>query len=185
MDRTDGAALYGFLYSFGGQEIIEAGLAKAASCDEFGKMCVLFGVLDTIAVKAGEDPQPLRRFFVQYGPVGIAAYTKRLIERTDSPVYRGLNPDGKRLLAQIAGFRPAPAETVDELLGAYAPLLDLIKQLQIDLIDNPYCVSTGLYENKGVLCTNLAGCFAFQIFGCSAPLGFHGWIESAAGGVAP
>lgn len=184
MDRTDGAALYGFLYSFGGQEIIEAGLAKAASCDEFGKVCVLLGILDTIAVKAGEDPEPLRRFFVQYGPLGIASYTKRLVERSDSPVYRGLNADGKRLLSQIAGFRPAAAETVDELLGAYAPLLELVKQLQIDLIDNPYCVSAGLYENKGVLCTNLAGCFAFQIFGCSAPLGLHGWIESAAGGVA-
>lgn len=185
MSRADGAALYGFLYSFGGREMIGAGWAKAESRDEFDKACILLGLLDTLAVKAGENPEPLRRFFVQYGPVGIASYTKRLVERSDSPVYQGLDANGKRILTQIADFRPAAAETVDELLSAYAPLLELVKQLQIDLIDNPYCVSTGLYENKGVLCINLAGCFAFQIFGCSAPLGFHGWIESAGGGGAP
>lgn len=184
MSRADGAGLYGFLYSFGYREIIEAGWAKAATCNEFDKACILLGMLDTIAVKAGEDPELLRRFFVQYGPLGIAFYTKQLVDRTNDPVYRGLNADGKRLLAQIADFQLAAAGTVDELSRAYAPLLELVKRLQIELIDNPYCVSTGVYENKGVLCTNLAGCFAFRIFGRSAPLGFHGWIESAKGGVA-
>lgn len=184
MSRTGGAGLYGFLYSFGYRQIIEGGWARMEDCSEFDKVCILIGMLDTIAVKAGEDPEPLRRFFVQYGPVGIASYTKRLVERTGSPVYRGLNAGGKQLLTQIADFRPAAAGTVDELLSAYEPLLELVKRLQIELIDNPYCVSAGIYESQGVLCTNLAGCFALRIFGRSAPLGFHGWIESSEGGTA-
>lgn len=181
MNRSDGAGLYGFLYSFGYGEIIEAVWEKASSCDEFDKACILLGMLDTIAGKSGEDAGVLRRFFVQYGPLGIASYTKRLVDRTEVPVYRGLNADGKRLLAQIAAFQAADG-TVDALSRSYVPLLELVRQLQAQLIDNPYCVCAGVYENKGVLCTNLAGCFAFQIFGRPAPLGFHGWLESAGGG---
>ncbi len=50
------------------------------------------------------------------------------------------------------------------------------------LIDNPFCVATGVYESKGVLCTNLIGCFAFNIFERLAPLGFGAFIDTAKGG---
>lgn len=181
ISRTDGASLYGFLYSFGYQEIIETQWQEAVQCDDFNKACVLLGMLDAIAIKVGEDPGLLRRFFVLYGPMGVATYTKRLVDRVGDPVYQGLNADGKQVVTQIANFQPASGESVDELFRVYTPLLEMVKKLQSYLVDNPYCVSTGIYESTGVLCTNLAGCFAFQIFGRSAPLGFHAWIESAKG----
>ena len=181
MDRGKGADLYGFLYSFGCQDIIEDQWAAAEKCDEFNKACILLGLLDTISGKTGADPGLLRRFFVRCGPIGIAVYTKQLIERKD-PVYRGLDADGKQIIAQIAKFRPAAGESVNELFRAYTPLVDLVKRFQIVLMDNPYCVSAGLYDGSGVLCTNLVGCFAFRIFGRAAPLGFHAQIESARGG---
>ncbi len=182
MDRAGGAKLYGFLYSFGYQEIVDAQWRQAVQCDEFNKLCVLLGMLDTIAVKAKEDPAPLRRFFLQYGPMGIATYTKRLIDRSGDPVYQGLDADGKQAISQIAAFQPASGESVEELFRVYTPLLELVNRFKVLLLDNPYCVSTGVYEDTGVLCTNLVGCFAFQIFGRTAPLGFHAWIERAEGG---
>ena len=156
-------------------------LFRSVQCDDFNKACVLLGMLDAIAIKVGEDPGLLRRFFVLYGPMGVATYTKRLVDRVGDPVYQGLNADGKQVVTQIANFQPASGESVDELFRVYTPLLEMVKKLQSYLVDNPYCVSTGIYESTGVLCTNLAGCFAFQIFGRSAPLGFHAWIESAKG----
>ena len=182
MNRGEGANLYGFLYSFGFQDIIEAQWGAAANCDEFNKACILLGMLDTITVKSGADPGPLRRFFLQCGPIGIAVCVKRLIERGGDPVYQGLDADGKQIMAQIAGFRPAAAESVSELFRAYTPLVEMAGRFQALLADNPYCVSTGIYESRGVLCTNLVGCFAFRIFGRTAPLGFHAQIDSAQGG---
>ena len=181
MDRDIGADLYGFLYSFGYQNIIENQWAEAEKCDEFNKACVLLGLLDIIAVKAGADPGVLRRFFVRYGPIGIAVCTRELVGRKE-PVYRGLDADGKQILSRIDKFRPAAGESVNELFRAYTPLVDLVKRFQIILVDNPFCVSAGVYDGDGVLCTNLVGCFAFRIFGRAAPLGFHAQIESARGG---
>ena len=41
----DRASLYGFLYSFGYQEIIETQWQEAVQCDDFNKACVLLGML--------------------------------------------------------------------------------------------------------------------------------------------
>lgn len=183
LNRQKGADLYGFLYSFGYQDVIEAQWAAAAQCDEFNKACILLGLLDDIAVKAGADPGTLRRFFVQYSPIGIAVYTKQLVERDGNPVYRGLNAEGKQIISKIARFRPAAGKSVDELFRAYTPLVELVKRFQTILVDNPYCIAAGIHEGGGVLCTNLVGCFAFRIFGRTAPLGFHAQIESAKGGM--
>ena len=81
MSRKAGADLYGFLYSFGLQEMAEAYWAQAEACDEFNRAVLLLSMLDAAAQKAGADAAPLRRFFTEYGPVGIAVYTKRLVER--------------------------------------------------------------------------------------------------------
>ena len=182
MDRKTGAALYGFLYSLGYQGVIEAQWKEAQKCDEFNKAVLLLGMLDVIASKAKADTALLRDFFLRYGPLGIAVYTKQLVDRTGTPVYQGLNADGKQILSQIAAFRPAASGSVNEIFRNYAPLLELLKKLQSNLIDNPYCITAGVYESRGVLCTDLSGCFAFLIFGRSAPLGFHAWLESATGG---
>ena len=46
------------------------------------------------------------------------------------------------------------------------------------LIDNPHLIELGFYEEKGVRCTNLKGCFAFKIFDRVAPLAFNTLIEN-------
>lgn len=181
MDRKKGADLYGYLYSLGCKELVDQAWSRLGKSDEFNKACVLMALLDDIAVKMGEKSDCLREFFVNYGPMGIATYTKRLAEEKNG-AYQGLDSEGKQALNHISGFKKPKATTVNELFRGYTPLLEHVQKLQGVLINNPYCVETGVYEKEGVLCTNLKGCFAFRIFGRLAPLGFHAWIESAKGG---
>ena len=181
MDRKAGAAFYGFLYSFGFRQIIDAQWAQAQKCDEFNKACLLLSMLDSIAAKVGADSSLLRSFFTDCGPVGIAVYTRQLVTRNQAPVYSAMNSEGQQLLSQIAGFRPVSGGSVEELYRGYMPLVDLVKKLQTVVVDNPFEVTAGVYVPGGVLCTNLAGCFAYNVFGRMAPLGFHAWIETSEG----
>ena len=180
LNRTDGADLYGFLYSFGYKEMIETVWENLKSCDLFNKTSILFSMLDNIATKASVDSTIVRHFFVFYGPIGIAIYTKKLVEKN---VYRPLDSDGKQILNRIIGFKVPAEGSIDELFRAYTPLVDSVDKLHRNLVENPHCILTGVYENKGVLCTNLIGCFAFKIFDRIAPLGFNAWIERKNGGV--
>ena len=182
LSRVDGADLYGFLYSYGYKEMIEKEWEHLSSCDTFDKVTILLSMLDSIAVNEGVDPTPIRNFFIQYGPAGAAAYTKTLVEKQDDRVYSALDSDGKMALSRIAEFRAPKTGSVDELYRAYIPLIENVEKLRRNLIENPHCILTGVYENKGVICTNLVGCFAFKIFDRMAPLGFHAWIEAANGG---
>ena len=107
MDRTEGVALYGFLYSFGYQKLIEMHWEKIESYNEFDKACVLFALLGAIASRIGENSALLLNFFLNYGPIGIATYTKSLAERTDPPVYRGLDTDASGSCRRSLTFVPA------------------------------------------------------------------------------
>ena len=178
LNRTDGADLYGFLYSLGYKEIIEKEWENLKSCDLFNKTSILLSMLDIIAVKAGADSTIIRAFFTLYGPVGLATFTKRLVEKN---VYMPLDADGKQLLGIISSFNAPAGGTVDDLFRAYIPLVDSVDKLRNNLIENPHCILTGVYENRGVICTNLFGCFAFKIFDRVAPLGFNAWIEANGG----
>lgn len=180
INRADGADLYGFLYSFGYKEMVETEWDNLKSCDLFNKTSIIFSMLDNIAFKAGVDPTIIRRFFVSYGPVGIATYTKKLVE---SNAYMPLDSDGKQIIIKIASFKAPEGGAVADLFRTYTPLLDSIDKLRRNLIENPHCILTGVFENKGVICTNLVGCFAFKIFDRLAPLGFDTWIETADGDV--
>lgn len=182
-NRKEGADLYGFLYSFGYREPVEQAWTQLKSCDNFHKIVMLFSMLDHIAMHAGADPTPIRSFFLNYGPLGPANYVRELVNRQEAPVYTALDSDGRQALSRISGFREPKGGSVDELFRAYNPLLENVERLRRDLIENPHCILTGVYESKGVLCTNLAGCFAFRIFAKKAPLGFQARIEKAAGGV--
>lgn len=178
LDRVVGADLYGFLYSFGYRSVIENVWKHLGSCDTFNKVANLISMMDTIAVKAGADPAPIRSFFLYYGPLGIATYTRSMA----SKVYRALDSDGRQILSRIADFKAPAAGSVSELFRAYTPLVQDVDKLRRNLVENPHCILTGVYEGKGVICTNLVGCFAFKIFDRKAPLGFHAWIEAANGG---
>ena len=179
-NRLEGADLYGFLYSLGFKDIIEKEWENLKSCDLFNKICLLISMLDNIALKSGVSPTLIRRFFVFFGPVGIATYTKKLV---DSNIYKPLDPEGKQVLGKILNFKAPTSGTVEELFRAFVPLVDSVDKLHNSLIENPHCILTGVYENKGVICTNLAGCFAFKIFDRVAPLGFNTWIETSGGGL--
>lgn len=179
MDRDKGVALYGFLYSFGFQDQIEAAWKEAKHADEFNRACILFSMMDILAEKAGADPSRIREFFCKYGPVGPAITTKELVDREDRGVYEGLDAGGKQILEEIKNFSAASNGDVDELFRAYTPLVSMVQSLEKQLNGNPFNISSGLYENTGVLCRNLAGCFAFEIFGRLAPLGFCAKLQEA------
>lgn len=181
LDRKDGADFYGFLFSLGYKEIVNAEWEHLKQCDMFNKTSLLISMMDNIAVKANAEPKIIRDFFVKYGPVGIATYTKQLLEQNDN-VYMPLDADGKQVISKITGFREPTTGTVDELFRAYTPLIESVDKLRRILIDNPFCIITGVYENNGVMCTNLVGCFAFNIFDRLAPLGFSAFIDTAKGG---
>lgn len=178
LNRVDGADLYGFLYSLGYKEIVEKEWENLKSCDLFNKTSILMSMLDVIAIKAGVDSTIIRTFFTLYGPVGLATFTKRLVEKN---VYMPLDADGKQMLGKISSFNAPAGGTVDDLFRAYTPLVDSVDKLRKNLIENPHCILTGVYENRGVICTNLFGCFAFKIFDRVAPLGFNAWIEANGG----
>ena len=59
------------------------------------------------------------------------------------------------------------------------PLVEEVDRMQNYLIENPHCILAGVYDTKGIICTNLVGCFAFKIFGRVAPLGFEALLENA------
>lgn len=182
LSRVDGADLYGFLFSFGYKEAVDKEWEHLRQCDMFNKTTILISMMDNIAVKANVDPAIIRKFFVDYGPIGLATYTQKLVARTEDKVYMALDADGKQVLAKISGFKAPATGNVDELFRAYTPLVESVDKLRRNLIENPHCILTGVYENKGVICCNLIGCFAFKIFERVAPLGFNAWIESANGG---
>lgn len=182
LSRVDGADLYGFLFSFGYKEAVDKEWEHLRQCDMFNKTTILISMMDNIAVKANVDPAIIRKFFVDYGPIGLATYTQKLVARTEDKVYMALDADGKQALAKISGFKAPATGNVDELFRAYTPLVESVDKLRRNLIENPHCILTGVYENKGVICCNLVGCFAFKIFERVAPLGFNAWIESANGG---
>lgn len=182
LSRVDGADLYGFLFSFGYKDAVDKEWAELGQCDLFNKTAILLSMMDVIAVKSNVDPGIVRSFFVNYGPVGIATYTQKLVMRDADKVYTALDSDGKQALSKISGFKAPTTGNVDELFRAYIPLVESVDKLRRNLIENPHCILTGVYENKGVICSNLIGCFAFKIFDRIAPLGFNAWIESANGG---
>ncbi|MBE6734052.1 MAG: protein kinase family protein [Ruminococcaceae bacterium] len=182
VSMKDGADLYGFLYSFGFKELCESVWSSFAKVDLFHKTAMLFSMMDNIAVKSDVNPDKIRQFFVNYGPVGIATYTRELCCAAEEGVYAPLDSEGRQLLNKIKGFKAPAGGNVDELFRAYAPLIDSVDSLSKRVIDNPHCVLAGVYENKGVICKNLKGTFAFRIFDAVAPLGFNHHIESAKGG---
>ena len=124
----------------------------------------------------------MRRFFLSFGPVGIATYTHRLVSKKGSELYEPMDASGKMVLDKILSFRASNPGNVDKLYQDMIPLMELIEQMQKQLMDNPFCIRTGTYEKKGILCHDLEGCFGFRIFGRLAPLGFHAWLEGSAEG---
>ncbi len=181
LNRIDGADLYGFLFSFGFREAIDKEWDNIKKCDLFHQTVILFGLLDNVAVKSKVDASIIRDFFLTYGPVGPALYTQNLVNGANK-VYTALDNDGRQILAKISGFRASTSGNVDELFRAYTPLIDSVDAMYRNLVENPHCILTGVYDSKGVICTNLIGCFAFRIFDKDAPLGFNALLESANGG---
>lgn len=182
LSRKEGADFYGFLFSLGYRTIIDAEWAHLAQCDMFNKTSLLLSLMDNIAVKAGTDPRIIRNFFVKYGPIGIATYTKQLLAQNDG-IYTPMDADGKQAISRIVAFHEPTSGTVEELFRAYTPLVENVDKFRRLLIDNPFCIITGVYESKGIMCTNLMGCFAFNIFERLAPLGFSAFIDTAKGGI--
>lgn len=122
LDRKDGADFYGFLFSLGYKEFVNSEWEHLKQCDMFNKTSLLMSMMDNIAVKANADTKIIRSFFVKYGPVGIATYTKQLLTQNDA-VYTPMDADGKQAISKITSFREPTNGTVDELFRAYTPCM--------------------------------------------------------------
>ena len=183
LSLDEGADLYGFLYSFGYREFIEKEWEQLTECNLFNKVVVLISMLDSIGEKENIDTTIVREFFMNFGPVGIARYVKKLASKSDEKVYMGLDSDGEKLLDNIINFDNNFSGNCNDLYRNYLPLINNIEKMQINLVDNPHMILAGTYENKGVICTNLMGCFAFEIFDQMAPLGFSSYIINDGGEV--
>ena len=177
MDRKEGGNLYGFLFSYGYKEIIDKEWETVKNCDKFNKASILFAMLDNIAVKSNCNPNVVRTFYINYGPVGAATYTQRLVADSKEETYMPLDVEGKQILSAIKSFNVSFNNDVQTIFKEYIPLIDNIAKLQKMLIDNPFCIVTGVYESNGVICTNLKGSFGFTIYDKLAPLGYHAWIN--------
>jgi hypothetical protein len=92
-----------------------------------------------------------------------------------------LDSYGKRILSAIREFHTDGGDSIQTLYQKYSPLIDKVEELRKILMDNPYRVSYGIYEKKGVICTNLKGSFAFELYGRLAPLGYHARITDNGG----
>ncbi|MCR5263151.1 MAG: hypothetical protein K6D94_04700, partial [Clostridiales bacterium] len=178
LDRKKGAALYGFLYSLGYKDLIGSVMEKDSERSEFSKACVRIAMLEMIAEKEGDmnAAEDIKKFYVEYGPAAYAAYVKKLVERTNGPVYRGLDREGEHVLSEIKDYRLLTAGAFSDVSRSLAGLVTLADKMRGMLIDNPYLIAGGVYETHGVLCLNLVGCFAFEILGKKAPLGFASHI---------
>lgn len=177
IDRKEGSDLYGFLFSYGYKEIIDKEWESVRGCDKFNKASILFAMLDNIAVKSNCNPKVVRTFYVNYGPVGAATYIQRLVANGKEETYIPLDVDGKQILSAIKSFNVNFNSDVQAIFKAYIPLNDNIEKLQKLLIDNPFCIVTGVYESKGIICTNLRGSLGFTLYDKPAPLGYHAWIN--------
>ena len=175
-DRKKGADLYGFLYYFGYKDIIDTCWDNIKLKNDFEKLCTLFSMMDSIAEKEKANTKIIRDFFVKYGPVGYATYTKKLVEQN---VYISTDSAGKSLISKIQNFKEPTQGGTKEIFEAYQPLLSNIDAFAESLFDNPLCISAGIYNDKAIVCTNLVGCFAYDFFGKTVPIGFNSFIKNS------
>ncbi len=176
LDRDKGSDFYGFLYYLGYKDIIDICWNSVKYKNNFDKLCILFSMLDSIAENEKANTKIIRDFFVKYGPVGIATYTKKLVEQN---IYIPTDSNGKRIISKIQNFKEPSTGNIDELFKAYNPLLSDIDVFRKNLCDNPFCIFAGIYGNKGIVSTNLIGCFAYDFFGREAPAGFNELINNS------
>lgn len=175
LNRSKGADFYGFLYYFGYKDIIDTCWDNIKLKNDFEKLCILFFMMDSIAEKEKANTKIIRDFFVNYGPLGFATYTKKLVEQN---VYISTDSAGKSLISKIQNFKEPMQGGTKEIFEAYQPLLSNIDAFAESLFDNPLCISAGIYNDKAIVCTNLAGCFAYDFFGRKAPAGFNAYITN-------
>ncbi len=168
---ADGPDLYGFLYSFGYFSVIKEILSNFNKSTEYAKNVLLFTMLEAVANKEGLDTLPVKKFFVTYGPVGVYTYIKDLV--SDETTYKALDSDGRRILRDIRQADLSYEKgTVKDISAKAETMISLTKDLISHLEDNPHVINAGVYENRGIICTNLKGCFAYTVFGITAPIGF-------------
>lgn len=175
-DRKKGADLYGFLYYLGYTDNIDACWNNVKQKNEFDKLCILFSLMDGIAESEKVNTKIIRDFFVKYGPVGYATYTKMLV---DQNVYISTNSECRNIISKIQNFKEPTKGNVNELFNSYLSLIKDIDVLKENLFDNPLCISAGIYENKGLVCTNVIGCFVYDFFGKTVPIGFNSFIKNS------
>lgn len=184
MDRKkSGAPIYGFLYSYGYQELVEKAWKEIAAKNQlFDKACLIFAMFDGMAEKAGISSEELRRFFVCYGPIGGYVFTQRLLKDQSQEIYKALDAKGSQLLEQIKNQNLNVKQSIEKIYAEHIILAEKVQRMRSLMTDNPYCLEIGVYEQKGILCANLMGTFAFRLYGIDMPLGFEAYIKRTKGG---
>lgn len=179
MDREQGAALYGFLYSLGCKSLLDKVWDSFnAKTGEDQKFTTLLAVLEIIGKKTGANVKPIGRFYRQFGPLGIATKTIALIKEGD--IYQALDGRGAELCAKISDFSIPTDKSIGDTMKLCAPLFQYMAQFRNLIADDPFCIAFGAFDPQGIVCLNLSGSFSFRIFGMTAPLAFASYIQKGA-----
>lgn len=177
--RGAGARIYGFLYSFGYDQVIGKYWKEIDWKSMFKISCLTISMFDDIASQAKVDTAPIRKLFYEYGPIGGYVYAQRLVMNAGDEVYRSLDSKGAQVLKEIREVKLDPNQPVQKIYADHVILAEKVERMRDMMTDNPFCLETGVYEQKGILCTNLKGCFAFRLYDKAMPLGFEAHILEA------
>ena len=175
-DIKEGAVIYGFLFSLGFKNIIEEAFRSISTVTERDTLAILLSMLDACGQQTKTDCQIVREFFANRGPLATYNYLRYLLN-TNRHVYQALDTKAEVVMKTIRESRVKTDIPCGEIYKNSAELIQNESEFRRMLIDNPFVIACGAYENKGILCENLIGCFAYDFLGSKAPLGLMNYIE--------
>ena len=173
------ASFYGYLYSFGVEDIIENTwqLVQDKQIGMSRKICLYISMIDQIAERIGANTSDIRSFFIKYSPVAGTIYVRQLILNEGEAVYKALDDESREIISEIENFRNPVDKSVKDMLEEYSDLANIIDRFRKKLVGNPYNIGAGAYLNRGILCNDLRGVFAFKFYDEVFPIGFSDVLE--------
>lgn len=175
-DQKKGAVLFGYFYSLGYRETFEKTWAEIEKETEINQFAAILSIIDEIGDHYQADCQLIRGFFAFRGPLAICTYVRKLVTK-EKATYKALDANGQKVLDRIAKHDIKRDQPCSQIFRDAQDLVQDVRMMRSMLTDNPFLLSAGTYEESGIICTNLKGCFGYRFLGSEAPLGLKQYIE--------
>ena len=179
MDADKGAAVYGFLASFGCWDRLRPVLERAASMSPYDRFSTLFVMLESIGESGKADVHPLRAFHLKYGPLAPFYWTVCLQQQKQ--VYKGRTPAGKRMVQALEKVKLPEPGPVAACREAMETAKKCSEDVRLHMQGNVFLASSGIFEGADIFCGNVQGYFCFPFLGMEAPLILEAVLEENAG----